>query len=320
MDVDNSGSATIVTNYHVIEGESFVSVQVSGGTRTAEVVGYDAIKDLAVLRICCDAGFQAVPWSDQVEMKPGSAVFTMGYPVDSQVGGKAKVTRGVVSDTWFDGERWLVQTDAPLNPGNSGGPLFTVDGEVVGINTSGLRETLSGIPVEGVGFAIATRTIQELLPAMMAGLTVDVPIVPIAVFPAYQTIAAIMSSYAPALSWRLDNSTAGRLFYYGFFDRGYFGIPPADLVTLVFAYLDSNTPEDLHTAAILLMLVAVGYDEERALDVGGRHVQQYRPAGGACVTQEQVLITTYPPLVGRQNWVTEIVSQSNPNWWAAPPC
>ena len=61
VDVDNSGSATIVTNFHVIEGESFVSVHVHGSMRTAEVVGYNAIKDIAVLRICCDAGFQAGP-------------------------------------------------------------------------------------------------------------------------------------------------------------------------------------------------------------------------------------------------------------------
>ena len=243
----------------------------------------------------------------------------MGYPLGLD---RATVTRGIVSAVWLDNamERWLVQTDAPINPGNSGGPLFTMDGKVVGINTFIIRESSSGISVEGFGFAVATRTVQELLPAMMAGLTVDVPIVPIAVFPAYQTMAAIMSSYAPVLSWRLDNSTDGRLFYYGFFDRGYFGIPPTDLVTRVFAYLDSNTPEDLHVAAIMLMLIAVGYDEENALDLGDRHIQQYRPAGGSCITPEQVLITTYPPLVGRQNWVTELASQSNPNWWAAPPC
>ena len=72
----------------------------------------------------------------------------MGYPLGID---QASVTSGVVSRVAYEQQTqsWMVQTDAPINPGNSGGPLFTLDGQVVGINTSVLRESSSGIPVEG---------------------------------------------------------------------------------------------------------------------------------------------------------------------------
>ena len=63
----------------------------------------------------------------------------------------------------------MVQTDAAINPGNSGGPLFTLAGEIVGINTLIIRESRAGVIVEGFGFAISAWTVQESLPAMMAG-------------------------------------------------------------------------------------------------------------------------------------------------------
>ena len=92
----------------------------------------------------------------------------MGYPLGV---GRATVTRGIVSGSWFEQEagRWMVQTDAAINPGNSGGPLFTLAGEIVGINTLIIRESRAGVIVEGFGFAISAWTVQESLPAMMAG-------------------------------------------------------------------------------------------------------------------------------------------------------
>ena len=169
VEVESNGSALVVTNYHVIEGGGAVDVLVNDSDRYgATVLGFDASKDLAVLRICCSAGFSASPLSGGTELADGRTVFTMGYPLGV---GRATVTRGIVSSSWFDQQagRWMVQTDAAINPGNSGGPLFTLDGQVVGINTSVVRDAGAGISIEGFGFAVWARTVQESLPAMMIG-------------------------------------------------------------------------------------------------------------------------------------------------------
>ncbi len=155
VEVESNGSAVIVTNHHVIDGGGAVDVLVNDSDRySATVLGFDASKDLAVLRICCSAGFRASPLSSGTELADGSTVFTMGYPLGV---GRATVTRGIVSGWWFDQEegRWMVQTDAAINPGNSGGPLFTLDGQVVGINTSVVRDAGAGISIEGFGFAVS---------------------------------------------------------------------------------------------------------------------------------------------------------------------
>ncbi len=169
VEVESDGSAVIVTNHHVIDGGEAVDVLVRDTDRyNATVLGFDASKDLAVLRICCSAGFHASPLSWRTELADGSTVFTMGYPLGV---GRATVTRGIVSGSWFDQDagRWMVQTDAAINPGNSGGPLFTLDGIVVGINTSVIRDAGAGFAIEGFGFAVWARTVRASLPAMMAG-------------------------------------------------------------------------------------------------------------------------------------------------------
>ena len=169
VEVESNGSAVVVTNYHVIDGGGSVDVLVNDTDRyAATVLGFDASKDLAVLSICCSAGFRASSLSSGTELADGSTVFTMGYPLGV---GRATVTRGIVSGSWFDQEagRWMVQTDAAINPGNSGGPLFTLDGQVVGINTSVIRDAGAGFAIEGFGFAVWARTVRESLPAMMAG-------------------------------------------------------------------------------------------------------------------------------------------------------
>ena len=169
VEVESNGSAVVVTNYHVIDDGGAVDVLVNDSDRySATVLGFDASKDLAVLRICCSADFGASSLSSGTELADGSTVFTMGYPLGV---GRATVTRGIVSGSWFEQEagRWMVQADAAINPGNSGGPLFTLAGEIVGINTLIIRESRAGVIVEGFGFAISAWTMQESLPAMMAG-------------------------------------------------------------------------------------------------------------------------------------------------------
>ena len=159
----SDGSAYVLTNYHVIEGASQIRVRVNDLEQyTATLLGYDAIRDLAVLEICC-ARFNPVPFTDATEVRPGSEVFAIGYSLG--LSGTATVTRGIVSAQRYDPDyaAWVIQTDAPINPGNSGGPLLTRSGHAIGINTFAFSVTPTGKPVEGVGFAISERTIRGML-------------------------------------------------------------------------------------------------------------------------------------------------------------
>ncbi len=175
VQADSDGSAIVVTNHHVVAGGGSATVFVDDlATYSAAILGFDAAKDLAALRICCSPSFQAATLSSRTTLADGSTVFTMGYPLGV---GRATVTSGIVSGSWFDSgpSRWMVQTDAAINPGNSGGPLFGMNGEVVGINTSVVRETRAGRSVEGFGFAIAAWTVQASLPGLIAGSAPPTP-------------------------------------------------------------------------------------------------------------------------------------------------
>ena len=168
FETTNQGNALILTNHHVIEGYSRVDVVVGDTHRyTGEVIGYDGVRDLAVLEICCGQ-FQTLDFHDSEEVKAGSEVIAIGYPVG--IAGAPTVTRGIVSAVRYDDDyqSWTIQTDAPINPGNSGGPLLLSTGEIIGINTFIIREG-SDTSYDGLGFAIAQRTIQTFLPSLKQG-------------------------------------------------------------------------------------------------------------------------------------------------------
>ena len=158
-------TAYIVTNEHVIAGASSVQVRVRDSvTYQATMLGWDAGRDLAVLSICCDT-FQAVPFTENYEINTGIEVLVIGYP-DGRVQGDATVTRGIISaigthEYYSYGN--IIQTDAAMNPGNSGGPVFSLDGKVVGIATLGYDDR------EALGFAIPASTVVSHLPALRAG-------------------------------------------------------------------------------------------------------------------------------------------------------
>ncbi len=171
--VDKDGH--IVTNYHVIEGAREVSVEFVDGTVVAgTVVRTDEANDLAVVRVSAAAGLLApATFADSSLVHPGETVFAIGNPF----GLDFTVTSGIVSAVnrtspaeGVGGEqlRGMIQTDAAVNPGNSGGPLFNAAGEVIGINTA--IENPSGNSVfVGVGFAIASNTVREFLAGLNGG-------------------------------------------------------------------------------------------------------------------------------------------------------
>ncbi|MBM4406594.1 MAG: hypothetical protein FJ039_10535 [Chloroflexi bacterium] len=178
IEVDSSsGAGLALTNFHVVEGAGLIEVTVNDATcYEARLLGYDAVRDLAIVRICCSARFQALAFAPQNGINQGMDVVAMGYPLD--VRGSASVTRGIISRFLApDGDdTWLIQTDAAINSGNSGGPLLSMNGEIVGINTAVIRFSRSGVPVQGIGLAVMERTITPRLAALKAGAVLSTPV------------------------------------------------------------------------------------------------------------------------------------------------
>ena len=168
----------IVTNAHVVRGSQHVQVVIPatntdespegsvisarGRAMEARIVGSDATIDLALLKVEA-TGLPALPLSDYNKLRQGEVVFAFGSPD----GLPNSVTMGVVSAAArqpdADSPMVYVQTDAPVNPGNSGGPLINVDGEVVGINTYILTQ---GGGNEGLGFAIPSAVVALVYPQL----------------------------------------------------------------------------------------------------------------------------------------------------------
>ena len=156
-----NASGTIVTNNHVIKDARSVSVTLDDGTvLPAKIVGHDAGTDLAVLHV--DAGHKLpfIELGDSNNVKPGQWVVAMGNPFG--LGGS--VTAGIVSASGRDIGSGpydsFIQVDAPINQGNSGGPLFTQDGKVVGVNTAILSPSGGSV---GIGFAIPSDTVRTIV-------------------------------------------------------------------------------------------------------------------------------------------------------------
>jgi len=156
----------ILTNNHVVEGTKLVNIVLSDGTEEqATIVGTDPYSDIAVLKT--DGKVPAVATLGNSDaLDPGESVIAIGSPLGNF---KNTVTVGVVSATGRSidtGNGYqiedLIQTDAAINHGNSGGPLVDLAGEVIGINTLIVRNTNSGDVAEGLGFAIPVNTAQVI--------------------------------------------------------------------------------------------------------------------------------------------------------------
>ena len=157
MIVDAEGY--IITNYHVVDRASEVNVELSDGSKhRAQVVGIDPATDLAVLKIGA-ANLTAAPWGKSSDLEVGDPVLAIGNPF----GLARTVTAGILSAT---GRHAVVenvnyqdflQTDAAVNPGNSGGPLVNMKGQVVGINTA-----IVGPTYQGISFAIPSDMVHQV--------------------------------------------------------------------------------------------------------------------------------------------------------------
>ena len=163
--------AYILTNHHVVESAKYVLVEYTNETQVdAEVVGSDEIQDIAVLRVPVSTIVAVAEIGSTNELELGDTVFAIGTPVSLSY--KFTVTRGILSgkdrmcqmsssnnsyygygqtNTWYMS---LLQIDATINSGNSGGPLANSNGQVVGITNSKLSSSYSSVSIENMGFAI----------------------------------------------------------------------------------------------------------------------------------------------------------------------
>ncbi len=158
----------IVTNEHVIRGSQGLTVVLADGTRSpARVVGTDVpFTDLAVIKVDNNLNLTPVQIGDSDALEPGQRVIAIGSALGDF---RNTVTLGIISGLH---RMWqgngavmedLIQTDAAINHGNSGGPLVNSLGQVVGITTSVIRTTQDGEPVEGIGFSIPGNTVKTVV-------------------------------------------------------------------------------------------------------------------------------------------------------------
>lgn len=172
--IDDEGH--ILTNSHVVETASSVTVTLSDGTELdGTVLGADAADDLALVQVDASEVSSITPLTlgDSDNVEPGQTAIALGSPY----GLEGTITVGVVSGlerslTGDDGRpiTGVIQTDAALNPGNSGGPLLNSQGDVIGINTAIESQTANG-----VGFAVPINTAKTVLSRLQQGEAVERP-------------------------------------------------------------------------------------------------------------------------------------------------
>ena len=166
----------IVTNYHVIEGANMVKIVLTNNMEVnVDILNGDQFSDVAVLTYKTDKELSIAPLGESVEMKVGDTVFAIGAPLDSSVYSWS-VTRGILSgkdrevrvSSKTSSQEWIMnvlQTDAAINSGNSGGPLCNSNGEVIGITN--MKLVNSG--VEGMGFAIPIEEAKRVVENLISG-------------------------------------------------------------------------------------------------------------------------------------------------------
>jgi 2-alkenal reductase len=167
-----SADGRVITNNHVVEGGQSLSVILASGERLdGKLLGSDAFSDLAVIQIS-GSNFPFAELGNSATLVPGQHVIAIGSALGDF---RNTVTMGIVSgigrsvDTENDYKlEDLIQTDAAINEGNSGGPLIDINGRVVGINTLIVGRSSGGVVAEGLGFAMSINTVREVADQLIA--------------------------------------------------------------------------------------------------------------------------------------------------------
>lgn len=187
--VDAKG--TIVTNFHVVSKADSITVTMADGTKLpAKMLGGDEKTDLAVLKVESDKALPFVTFADASKVRVGQAVMAVGNPFG--LGGT--VTTGIVSARGRDIQSGpfddYIQTDAAINRGNSGGPLFDMDGKVIGINTAIYSPTGGSI---GLGFAIPSSLAEPVVAQLQANGRVERGLLGVQIQPVTKELAESLS-------------------------------------------------------------------------------------------------------------------------------
>ena len=207
----------IMTNYHVIQGGDAVNVQFTNGLDVqVEVAGGDKYADIAVLKYTTSEELSLSKMGSSQSMRVGDTVFAIGAPLDSEVYSWS-VTRGVlsgkdrkveVSTSSGQSADWIMQvlqTDAAINSGNSGGPLCNSNGEVIGVTNMKLVTT----GVEGMGFAIPIEEAKNYADSLIKGGNVSRPYIGISMVDASNRQYALKYNIAPTKGVLVDSVSAG---------------------------------------------------------------------------------------------------------------
>lgn len=165
-------TAYVVTNNHVVDQAEGLEVVLKDGTKVkGELVGTDSYTDLAVIKISSDKIDQVATFGDSDKLRVGEPAIAIGSPLGSQYANS--VTQGIISSVNRNITNQnesgapininAIQTDAAINPGNSGGPLINIAGQIIGINSVKIVQSNSQVSVEGMGFAIPSNDVVNII-------------------------------------------------------------------------------------------------------------------------------------------------------------
>ncbi|WP_136646499.1 Do family serine endopeptidase [Tabrizicola sp. YIM 78059] len=262
-----SASGDIVTNNHVVDGSETVTVKLADGTSLdAKVVGTDPATDLALIRVEAGHDLPFVEWGDSASLRVGQDVVAIGNPF----GLGNTVTAGIVSALGrdigsgpFDN---YIQTDAAINRGNSGGPLFDAEGRVVGINTAIVSPSGGSV---GIGFAVPSETAKAVIADLGGDGKVERGWLGVSIQPVTEDIAAALGLDAAKGALIVDvnaDTPAARA-----------GLKRGDVVTAVDGHV-VDSPRDLTRliatakpgAEVKLDFLRAGKPTELAVTLGQR--------------------------------------------------
>jgi serine protease Do len=185
----------IVTNNHVVDGAETVKVTLNDDTEyDAKVIGVDPLTDIALIQIDVGHDLPTVPWGDSDTVRPGDEALAIGNPFG--LGGT--VTSGIVSAVSRDIHSGpyddYIQTDAAINKGNSGGPLFNADGEVIGVNTMIFSPGGGSV---GIGFAVPSDLVERVVADLQDDGTIARGWLGVQIKPMTEEIASVLGYDAP---------------------------------------------------------------------------------------------------------------------------
>jgi serine protease Do len=260
-----SSEGYVLTNNHVVEGaDKFQVIYSDGSQQDATLVGTDQYSDIAVLKVTGTIPAVATLGNSDA-LNPGETVIAIGSPLGDF---KNTVTVGVVSATGrsidtgqgytIDG---LIQTDAAINQGNSGGPLVNLAGEVIAINTLIIRSSGSGTVAEGLGFAIPINTARAVADQIIQNGYVSRPYLGISWQPITPRVAAIYRlpvQYGVYITDVAANSPASKA-----------GLQVGDIITAI----DTTTLDETHAYINTLFQYSAGDTVTLTANRNGKQIQ-----------------------------------------------